>query len=218
MKRFISSDDIGVILASPYGLIDKNLYSYCDNNPVMRVDHGGKFWDFVLDVVSIVLGACDLIEDPSWEKAGLLAVDVVLTVVPFIPSVSGARHSGKVDDVVDVASTINKMDNVADAANTCDNTIDSYRALKKTTKGTGLEVHHIVEKRFKNDLYITNTNDMLSIVLTKSEHRIYTNAWRREIGYSTGRHTAEEIWSAAKRIYIDRPDLLEAARKTIFWG
>ena len=25
-------------------LIDKNLYAYCDNNPVMRVDSDGEFW------------------------------------------------------------------------------------------------------------------------------------------------------------------------------
>ena len=63
---------------------------------------------------------------------------------------------------------------------------------------------------------IENTGDMLSIALTKSEHRIYTNAWRKEIGYSTGAHSAPEIWKAAQKIYVDRPDLLEAARRTIF--
>jgi hypothetical protein len=57
---------------------------------------------------------------------------------------------------------------------------------------------------------------MLSIALTKSDHRVYTNAWREAIGYKTGPHTPQEIWVAAQKIYIDRPDLLEAARKTIF--
>ena len=26
------------------GLSDKNLYAYCDNNPVMRKDSNGKIW------------------------------------------------------------------------------------------------------------------------------------------------------------------------------
>ena len=43
--RFISPDSVGVITASPLGLTDKNLYAYCDNNPVMRRDDGGMFWD-----------------------------------------------------------------------------------------------------------------------------------------------------------------------------
>ena len=84
------------------------------------------------------------------------------------------------------------------------------------TKGNGLEVHHIVEKRFADDLGITNSNNMLSVALTRSEHRKYTNAWRNQIGYSSGRHSPQEIWEAAKQIYVDRPDLLEAASKTIF--
>ena len=24
--------------------MDKKLYAYCDNNPVMRIDHDGEFW------------------------------------------------------------------------------------------------------------------------------------------------------------------------------
>ena len=59
---------------------------------------------------------------------------------------------------------------------------------------------------------------MLSIALTKSEHRVYTNAWRKKFAY--GKATTDKdiplIWNAAKEIYIDRPDSLEAARKTIF--
>ena len=29
-------------------LTDKNLYSYCDNNPVLRSDDDGEFWQFAL--------------------------------------------------------------------------------------------------------------------------------------------------------------------------
>ena len=42
--RFISADVINVVLASQTTLTDKNLYAYCDNNPVMRVDEEGYFW------------------------------------------------------------------------------------------------------------------------------------------------------------------------------
>ena len=33
------------------GLTDKNLYAYCDNNPVIRADHGGDFWNVVIGAV-----------------------------------------------------------------------------------------------------------------------------------------------------------------------
>ena len=42
--RFISADTSDVLGATPMALTDKNLYAYCDNNPVMRRDDGGEFW------------------------------------------------------------------------------------------------------------------------------------------------------------------------------
>ena len=44
-------DDTGVITANPTGMTDKNLYSYCDNNPVVRGDNGGQFWHIVVGAV-----------------------------------------------------------------------------------------------------------------------------------------------------------------------
>ena len=35
--RFISPDNIDVICATPHALTDKNLYAYCDNNPVSKL-------------------------------------------------------------------------------------------------------------------------------------------------------------------------------------
>ena len=42
--RFISPDTTDVLTATPMGLTDKNLFAYCDNNPVMREDSGGDLW------------------------------------------------------------------------------------------------------------------------------------------------------------------------------
>ena len=46
--RFISPDHASVLTATPDALTDKNLYAYCDNNPVMRVDGDGEFWNIVI--------------------------------------------------------------------------------------------------------------------------------------------------------------------------
>lgn len=37
------------------GLTDKNLFAYCDNNPVMRADHGGDFWHLAIGAAVGVL-------------------------------------------------------------------------------------------------------------------------------------------------------------------
>ena len=54
VSRFISSDDIGVISLDNTSLYDKNLYAYCDNNPVSREDESGYFW---FTVAGIFVGA-----------------------------------------------------------------------------------------------------------------------------------------------------------------
>ena len=76
--RFINADNIDVIASTPNALTDKNLYSYCDNNPVMRRDDGGDFWETAFDVVSLTFSIADVRDDPSnpWAWAGL-AGDVV---------------------------------------------------------------------------------------------------------------------------------------------
>lgn len=42
--RFISPDDMDTVSESLSSLDGKNLYAYCDNNPVKRVDIAGNFW------------------------------------------------------------------------------------------------------------------------------------------------------------------------------
>ena len=59
--RFISPDDISVTTATPLGLTDKNLYAYCDNNPVMRVDYGGEFWLFAIVATAVVSFAVNFV-------------------------------------------------------------------------------------------------------------------------------------------------------------
>ena len=56
--RFINADTTDLLTATPAGLTDKNVYAYCDNNPVVRKDEGGAFWLTVakvaFDVVTTV--------------------------------------------------------------------------------------------------------------------------------------------------------------------
>ena len=73
---FISPDDISVISATPTALTDKNLYAYCDNNPVMRRDDGGQFWDTVFDVVSLAASVAEVCVNPAdpWAWLDLLVM------------------------------------------------------------------------------------------------------------------------------------------------
>ena len=46
--RFISADDVTVMIDSPMSLTDKNLYAYCDNDPVNKKDEEGELPQFVV--------------------------------------------------------------------------------------------------------------------------------------------------------------------------
>lgn len=41
VKRFINADSSDLITANPYGLTNKNLFAYCDNDPVQQKDSSG---------------------------------------------------------------------------------------------------------------------------------------------------------------------------------
>jgi hypothetical protein len=60
------------------------------------------------------------------------------------------------------------------------------KLLRGVRKEAGLEVHHLIEKRFAERLEI-NAADIPSIVLTKEEHRVFTSRWRQAIGYDNMR-------------------------------
>ena len=49
--RFVSADASDVILAAPYEFWDKNLFAYCDNDPIQRADNGGAFWHIIVGAV-----------------------------------------------------------------------------------------------------------------------------------------------------------------------
>lgn len=103
---------------TPMAYTDKNLYAYCDNNPVMRVDNGGEFWDTVFDVISLCASVVDVVKNPDdpWAWVGL-AADVVSLAVPF------ATGGGllvdvvtKTDDAVDFVKTFDRATEVVDTS------------------------------------------------------------------------------------------------------
>ena len=50
--RFINADTTDVLGVSlDKANWDKNLFAYCDNNPVIRTDDGGEFWHFIVGAV-----------------------------------------------------------------------------------------------------------------------------------------------------------------------
>lgn len=112
----------------------------------MYADPSGCFWDYVLDFALLGYGISDFIKKPSWGKAGMLLLDVCLSILPFVPAISSARHLNKVDDLVDLTKMYGHIDNFADAggiirfANKADFADDGWDLVNSLNKVDGFTV------------------------------------------------------------------------------
>ena len=103
--RFINADSYASTDAT--GLLSTNMFAYCENNPVTRVDPTGEvFWD-ILDVFMAALSWDDFLESPSLVNLGWAALDT-LALLPGVPSSGYARRG------VELASYLKKADKAVD--------------------------------------------------------------------------------------------------------
>lgn len=126
VRRFLNSDNADVLTLSEGPSADKNLFAYCDNNPVIRVDNGGQFWESVFDIVSLGFSIYDVIRNPkevgSW--AGL--VGDVIDLIPFVTGVGEVVRATKITSkIADSFGNLSKAQKYG---------IQSYNKLKTILK------------------------------------------------------------------------------------
>ena len=97
-------------------LSDKNLYAYCDNNPIMRTDKGGTAWETVFDIISLGLSIGNAMENYDDPMAWVGLAGDVIDLIPFVTGVG------------ETARVVNTGRKIADAA---DDAYDTSKALKK---------------------------------------------------------------------------------------
>ena len=92
--RFINADDTDTLLYSLSELTDKNLFAYCDNNPIMHDDKNGNFWNFVVGAVGgLIVGGgvqiiSNLISGNNWSDG--LATAAITGAASGLLAASGA--------------------------------------------------------------------------------------------------------------------------------
>ena len=113
--RFVNADDTDVIFAKPQELYHKNLYVYCDNNPVVRRDIQGYFWETLFDIVSLGTSVVEVCVNPGdpWNWAGLIgdAIDLI----PFVTGAGEATRAVKTaNKVADKTTAVIKIQKAVD--------------------------------------------------------------------------------------------------------
>ena len=113
--RFVNADDTDVIFVKPQELYHKNLYVYCDNNPVVRRDLQGYFWETLFDIVSLGTSVVEVCVNPGdpWNWAGLIgdAIDLI----PFVTGAGEATRAVKTaNKVADKTTAVIKIQKAVD--------------------------------------------------------------------------------------------------------
>ena len=104
IRRFISSDAVTILAASTETLHNRNLYTYCNQNPLTRSDSNGNLWTAVAGAVGAAISLADQLivqkKEMSWKVAAQVAVDGISAAV-------GASAVGVIGQIVtNVATTV----------------------------------------------------------------------------------------------------------------
>jgi len=220
LGRFLQTD--------PIGYKDQiNLYAYVGNDPMNGTDptglmEEGAFSDRWSQVTSAYRGTGRLLCDGDCggnsgygkvaKVAGAVVTGLGFTATGVAEVASDGIDTPLVPAELEASVAAGEATSVAvDATLTvaAKYGVQSYSALTKLLKGTGLEAHHLFEKRFAN-LLGQKVSKMSSIALTKAEHQAFTNAWRQAIPYGRGTITAtsEQVMATANKIYSQLPEVV----------
>ncbi|HBT95360.1 MAG TPA: hypothetical protein DEB24_04370, partial [Coriobacteriia bacterium] len=148
--RMLNADTVSVIDVQK-DFFDKNLYAYCGNNPVVRMDKDGRLWDTVFDVISLGVSIAGVVANPSdpmaWAAVG---ADVVSLAVP------GLTGGGTIVRAVSVANKV--ADGVGGLSKAVDKSkvvigegmerVTSYASEKGYSIYGGLKSYPAISKRY----------------------------------------------------------------------
>ena len=151
-RRFVNADDVDVLLVEQGGLNQYNLYVYCLNNSVNRIDESGNL--SLPNSAKITIGVVTTIAAIGITvSTGGAALPILASVAAS--TVSGAAigymvdgKQGALDGASDglmwggIGSLATSVVGAVKTVREYKKNIDTYSTLRKQYKGTGKEVHH----------------------------------------------------------------------------
>ena len=152
VKRFINCDEFSILLTTPSALTDKNLYAYCDNNPVSISDKDGAFWHLIVGAVAGVVSQyiSDVVSNLASGQSFIESLKPSSSIVEYISAgTTGALAMtgiGKVGAKI-VNSAIETTAYIVDSAINGEE-INGFSLILKAgsaiaTSGEGLNLKHL---------------------------------------------------------------------------
>ena len=140
--RFVSADDVEVLKTTPTALTDKNLYSYCDNNPIGRKDGTGAVWETVFDVVSLGFSIAEVAANPYDPSAWAGVVGDAIDLIPIVTGVGEAvralRFTDKMGNTLEIAEAVDFTKDARDIIKSLEHT----NGFTKSTRSAGRKIHN----------------------------------------------------------------------------
>ncbi|MDQ0114627.1 RHS repeat-associated core domain-containing protein [Paenibacillus harenae] len=182
LARFISEDTYEGQIDNPQSL---NQYMYAENNPLTYIDPTGHIVDTIADIVFIAIDVVAIAANPMnpWNWASLGADVVGL----FTPGVTGlgqiVRGATKTEIKAARSALVKSFKGMSKSeirgTIQMGKMILDYTTLKEIAKViSGIQVHHLIEKRFAKNLGIKQ-DDILSTAIDPGTHTKITNKFKR---------------------------------------
>ena len=161
--RFISADTTD-ILSVQSDLYDKNLFAYCDNNPVVRADNGGEFWNYVIGglVGAVASGISAAISGGDWKTiilntsigaiGGVLAASGLSIGIQVVAGGLLSGGSSLANQMIIEGKTLKEVDWLdvgIDTAIGVGASVLSYRVTKSASDAAGKVINRGVNKIVK---------------------------------------------------------------------
>ena len=144
--RFVNADDTDVIFAKPQELYHKNLYVYCDNNPVVRRDLQGYFWETLFDIVSLGTSVVEVCVNPGdpWNWAGLIgdAIDLIPFVTGAGEATRAVKTANKVADKTTAVIKIQKAVDFTPESAKIVKSLDRSKGYTRSSLRAGIYIHN----------------------------------------------------------------------------
>ncbi|MCQ2457696.1 MAG: hypothetical protein MJ142_03065, partial [Clostridia bacterium] len=141
-SRMLNSDRIEVLFSQDISLANRNLFSYCDNDPVNRSDSDGNLWNIVIGaIVGGVIGAAVSV------ATQLITTGVVDGSQVAVATISGAISGGfaatgiAVGGQMAVNGVIGAVSGIADYCfGTPKEKFSVFEMLKEAVNGAGVGI------------------------------------------------------------------------------